>query len=74
MAETYYRVTAVDSRGRAEFSFYEDSDLSATWAAIAGIMDRAAASPTGPWALGEITLQTGDGRVLQTMDSKEVDQ
>ena len=48
----------------------EADDDDATFAAMREVLDRAAADPTGPWALGRIASGREPGRLVRTMEAK----
>lgn len=65
-----YKVTAILGRDRRTKTIHADSQMDATFQAIAHIMDAAHKEQDGPWALGTILLEDSDGMTIHTMDAK----
>jgi hypothetical protein len=65
-----YTLTAEVELVTCRRTFTANDDASATFDAIAFILDEASASKNGPWAKGRIKLMNSRGKVLQEMDAK----
>lgn len=65
-----YTVTAILGRDRRTKTIHADSQVDATFQAMAHIMDAAYKEQDGPWANGHILLEDENGFTIHTMDAK----